>query len=202
MEALRPGAVGEIFDDPARHAAGDAERVDELRLVKPERRPDPGCRRHRAEDRGRVEPRLVHEAGRDDREAADRLDPDRDPGERRAAVEAEALGDGEHRRHDDGTGMDRPALERVVEILAMRRRAVDERGARAVAGPGVPDDGAAALAIDAGERRSYVVGAARRKAQPDDVEHEGLAHPPQRRRQSLGRDADDRLGEKLGDGRS
>ena len=30
MEPLRPGAVGEIFDDAAGHAAGDAERVDGL----------------------------------------------------------------------------------------------------------------------------------------------------------------------------
>ena len=32
MHALGPGAFGEIFDDAARHAAGDAERVDDLLL--------------------------------------------------------------------------------------------------------------------------------------------------------------------------
>ncbi len=30
VEPLRPGAVGEIFDDAARHAAGYAERVHDL----------------------------------------------------------------------------------------------------------------------------------------------------------------------------
>jgi hypothetical protein len=40
------------------------------------------------------------------------------------------LAGGEHRRHHDRAGMHRPALEGVVEILAMRGRAVHQRGAR------------------------------------------------------------------------
>ena len=28
VQALGPGALGEVFDDPARHAAGNAESVD------------------------------------------------------------------------------------------------------------------------------------------------------------------------------
>ena len=30
MQALGPGALGEIFDDAARHRADDAERIDDL----------------------------------------------------------------------------------------------------------------------------------------------------------------------------
>ena len=35
----------------------------------------------------------------------------------------------EHRGHDHHARVHRPALEGVVEVLAVRRRAVDERGA-------------------------------------------------------------------------
>ena len=45
----------------------------------------------------------------------------------------------EHRRHDHRAGMDRPALEGVVEILAMRGGAVDERGIVAVEPPRMAD---------------------------------------------------------------
>ena len=48
------------------------------------------------------------------------------------AVRLVPLAGGEHRRHDHRAGMHRPAFEGVVEILAMRRRAVDEGGAAAV----------------------------------------------------------------------
>src|SRR6266480_7013181 len=37
VEAFGPGPFGEIFDDPARHAARYAERVDRLLAIEPER---------------------------------------------------------------------------------------------------------------------------------------------------------------------
>ena len=40
-------------------------------------------------------------------------------------VRALGLGDGQDGRNDDGAGMYRASLEGVVEVLAMRRRAVD-----------------------------------------------------------------------------
>ena len=42
MHALGPGALGQVFDDAARHAAGDAERVDELARVESQRGADAG----------------------------------------------------------------------------------------------------------------------------------------------------------------
>ena len=60
MHALGPGAFGEIFDDAARHAAGDAERIDDLLGVETERGANASRRAHRAENRGRMKARLVH----------------------------------------------------------------------------------------------------------------------------------------------
>ena len=74
------------------------------------------------------------------------------PSQRRLAVEAVALAGGQHRRHDHRAGMHRAALEGVVEILAMRRRAVDEGGARRAQRARVADRGAGAVVVPAGER--------------------------------------------------
>src|SRR5258708_35908993 len=56
MQPLRPGSVREIFDDAARHAAGDAERVDELRRVEAKRRAARSRGGDGAEDAGRMRP--------------------------------------------------------------------------------------------------------------------------------------------------
>src|SRR5471032_861063 len=115
-----------------------------------------------------MKPGLVGEAGRHQAEAADRLDADGNAELRRPPVESEALDSSEHRGHDDRTGMNRTALERVVEILAMRRRAVDQRGASAVARPRIADHRAAAVAIDPVTRGAHIVAAACGEAEPDD----------------------------------
>ena len=52
---------------------------------------------------------------------------DRDRAQHGRAGEPAMLGGGEHGRHDHRARMDRAALEGVVEILAMGRRAVDQR---------------------------------------------------------------------------
>ncbi len=49
--------------------------------------------------------------------------------EQRSALRAVPLAGRQHRRYDYRAGMHRTALERVVEILTMRRGAVDEGGA-------------------------------------------------------------------------
>ena len=81
---------------------------------------------------GGVEPRLVDELRRYEARAAHHFDPDRDAEQRVAAAQALALGDGEHRGNHDRAGVHRPALEGVVEVLAVRRGAVDEGGARGI----------------------------------------------------------------------
>ena len=127
VQALGPGALGEVLDDAARHAAGDAERVHRLLSVEPQRFRDRERRRHRPQHRGRMKPRLVDRLGATRLSRHMRFDARRDAEQRGAAVAAEALAGGEHRRHDHGARMHRPALEGVVEILAVRGGAVEQR---------------------------------------------------------------------------
>ena len=86
------------------------------------------------------------------REPAHGLDADRDAEQRRRAVGIVPLAGRQHRRHDHRAGMHRPALEGVVEILAVRRGAVDEGGAGRAQGARVADRGAGAVVVPAGER--------------------------------------------------
>ena len=68
--------------------------------------------------------------------------------------------------------MHRAALEGVVVILAVRRGAVDQRGAERVEAAGVAERRARAAAIARGERGGDVGLAPRRDAQPGDVHEE------------------------------
>ena len=115
---------------PDGHRADGAERVDHLARGELERRADAGRGAHGAEHRGRMKAGFVGERRRHEAQPAHGLDADGDAEERRAAVELLPLADREHRRHDHRAGMDRAAFERVVEILAVDRRAVDDRGGR------------------------------------------------------------------------
>ena len=152
MQPLGPGALGEIFDDAAGHRRHGAERVDHLAGVEFERRADAGRGAHSAEHGGRMKARLVGERRRHEAQPAHGLDADGDAEEGGAAVELLPLADGEHRRHDHRTGMDRAAFKRVVEILAMDRRAVNERGGSRRKRSGVADRRARPLVVAAGQR--------------------------------------------------
>ena len=175
MQPLGPGALGEIFDDAAGHAAGDAERIDDLHGVKAERRADAGGGPHRAENRGRMKARLVHGLRHHEAQTAKHFGADRDPDQRHAAVGIVPLAGGEHRRHDHGAGMHRAALERVVKILAMRRGAVDEGRARGRQHAHMADRGANAVVVAALERARDIVLVARGDAETDDVDQQVLA---------------------------
>ena len=175
MQPLGPGALGEIFDDAGGEAAGDAERVDDLLGVKSERGGNAGGRAHHAEDRGRVEARLVHRLRHHRGQPAHRLGADRDAEQRRGAVRPVPLAGRQHRRHHHRAGMHRAALEGVVEILAMRRGAVDEGGAGAAQRAGVADRRAGPVVVEAGERGLDVVLVARGDAEAGDVDQQVLA---------------------------
>ena len=79
------------------------------------------------------------------------------PDERRWAVRPVALAGREHRRHDHRAGMHRTALERIVEILAVDRRAVDQRGGGGAQGARMTDRRARAVVVAAVERRRDVI---------------------------------------------
>src|SRR5262249_37533163 len=120
MQALGPGTLREIFDDAAGHGTDDAERVDKLARSELERGADGGRRRHGANPCSGMTPGLVHRLGGNAAEPAHPLDAARDAEQRGGSVGMVALAGCEHRRHDDGAGMDWTAFEGIVEILAMR----------------------------------------------------------------------------------
>ena len=184
VQALGGAAVGQVFDDAARHRAGDAEGVGEPAGVEPQGGADAGRRGDRAEHGGGMEAGLVHGLGGDQAQAADGLDADRDAEQHLLAVETLLLGDGEHGRHDDGTGVHGSALEGVVEVLAVGRGAVDEGRTRGAEVLQVADGGRGAGIGPGGERGLHVVGAAGDHAQADDVDEQALAGVADCRRQS------------------
>ncbi len=109
------------------------------------------------------------------------------------------LAGGKHRGHDDGAGMHRAAFEGVVEVLAMRRRAIDESGARRVEQARMADHGADAFVVKAGQRARDVVLIARGDAETDHVDHEILAFARRQRRKHPGLHGGDLVGKRLGD---
>ena len=166
MHALGPGALGEIFDDARRHRADHAERIDDLLLVRaraPRRRrpPRPWRRRSRSDGSRPCAPSSAPPC--DSRHMVST--PTAMPSSAARAVRIVPLAGREHRRHDHRAGMHRAALEGVVEILAMRRGAVDEGGAGRAHGARVADRGAGAVVLPAGERGLDVVVVARGDAE-------------------------------------
>ena len=175
MHALGPGALGEILDDAARHAAGDAERIDDLAAIERSAAATPAAAAMAPNTAVGWKPALCTSLG------ATRLSrhmvstPTAMPSSADGAVRMVALAGREHRRHDDGAGVHRPALERVVEILAVRGGAVDQRGAGRAQRAGMADRGAGAIVVAAGERRLDVVLVARGEAETDHVDQQVLA---------------------------
>lgn len=83
--------------------------------------------------------------------------------------------------------MHRAALEGVVIVLAMRRRAVDEGGIEGGESAGVADHGRSACALGAVEHRRDITLPPGSDAKAGDVEHEplgGLAHRLRRPRRA------------------
>ncbi len=126
MQPLGPRALGQIFDDAAGHTAGDAERIDDLPGVEAERGADARGGTHGAEDRGRVKTGLVDGLRDHEAQPAQNFGADGDADQRHAAIGIMLFACSQDRRHDHRAGMHRAALEGIVEILAMRRGAVDE----------------------------------------------------------------------------
>ena len=158
---------------PGGGAAGDPERVAEPAGICPGGDPDGegGC--ERAEDRGRVEARFVDRLRRDEAEPAKHLHAGRHAEQDALAGKLVALGRGENGGHDHRARMDRAAFERVVVILAMRRRAVEER--RICRGEPVGmADGDVPAALCCLQHASHVIRVPGREAEPDHVDEDRL----------------------------
>src|SRR5207248_3403270 len=198
MQALGPGTFGEIFDDAARERPHDADRIHPLLVRQAQRGRHTGGGAERSEHRGRMETGLVNAHGSDEARAAHELDAYRDAGERVHALQLVSFRHRQYGRHDHRTGVHRAAFERVVEILAVRGRAVDERGAGRVERARMGDCGTAACALPACDGRAYVVRPARGDAKTGHVYHEllrRLAEIGRRRARAL-----NARGELLGNG--
>jgi hypothetical protein len=200
MQPLGPGALGEIFDDAARHAAGDAECVDDLLRIEAERRANAGRRPHRAKNRGGVKAGLVHRLRHHHAQPAQHLAADRDADQRHAAVGIMFFARGQYCGHQHGAGMHRAALERVVEILAMRRGSVDEGSTRGGQRARVADRRAGAVIVTTCERAFDVVLIARGDTQPGHVDQQVLAFARRLGGQATGLQRGDLEAKRFGDG--
>ncbi len=96
--------------------------------------------------------------------------------------------------------MHRAALEGVVEILAVRRRAVDERRTGRAQRARVADGGAGPVLIPAVQCGLDVVLVAGGQAKPDHVDQQFLAARAHRRRQLAGVERGNPAGQMFGDG--
>src|SRR5258708_2119023 len=116
--------------------------------------------------------RLVNALRRDQARAANEFGADGDPRQRVLSRDFFSFGNREHRRHDHRAGVHRPALEGVVEVLAVRRGAVHEGRARGIERARMSDGGAGSRGFPRRERRDRVVGLAGRAAQAGDVDQQ------------------------------
>ena len=92
---------------------------------------------------------LVDRFGHHQAQATEHFGADRNPEQRHPAIGIVPFARRQHRRHDHRTGMHRTTLERIVEILAMRRGAVDEGGPRRRQRARMADRGARAVIVPA-----------------------------------------------------
>ena len=79
--------------------------------------------------------------------------------------------------------MHRPAVEGVVEILAMGRRAIDQCRGLCRKRLRVPDGRARPAAVDAGDHCFHIIGVTRRHAQTDNIDQQCLGAGAHRLRQ-------------------
>ena len=119
--------------------------------------------------------RLVHGLRHHHAEPTDHLGANRDAQQRRGPARIIALAGREHRRDDHRAGVHGPTLERVVEILAVRGRAVDEGGAGGAHGACMADRRARPLLVPPCKRGLDVILVARGETEPDNVDGQVLA---------------------------
>jgi hypothetical protein len=190
VHALGPRPLGQVFDDAGGHAARDAHRVDQLLRIQAQRRADAGRRADRTEHRGRMEARLVHEFRRDQAHAADHLGAHGEPAAQVGTRQAMALRRRQQGGHHHRARMRRTALEGVVVVLAVGRRAVAQRRHGDVARLPMADHGALARVVARLHRGAHEVGVARRDAEAGDVHQQRPADLPHRGRRAPGQCGD------------
>ncbi len=132
MHAFGPRAVCQILDDSGRHAARDTECVGRLLRRKAHCRSDAGRRAHGAQDGCWMKACGMHAFLCEQSEPTHELTTDCEPDECLRSAELVRFGSREYRGNDDRAPMHGTAFERVIEIFAVCRRAVDHGRARCI----------------------------------------------------------------------
>src|SRR3546814_8909147 len=86
------------------------------------------------------------------------------------------LGGGQHGGDDHGADTDRRALQGVVEVLAVDRDAVDQRGTGGVEGAALAERGAGAVAVPAVDYLLNIGLVARGKAEAGGIDQRSEEH--------------------------
>ncbi len=173
VQALGPGAVGQVLDDPGGLAAAEAEGVDLLVLGEPVEASGHRGGREAPGERGRVVVARVETARHREADPAHHLHPRDHRLEDLAARGPHRLANRQRGGDRDAAGVNDGVLAGVVEVEAVSERAVGEHRARgAHAGRG-PHQGAlrgAAQLLGGPRDRAAEVLAARGQAAPQRVQ--------------------------------
>ena len=141
MQTLGPAAVSQIFDNARRQRSRNAHGPGDARAIQPDRCANSRRASQRADDGGGMKARFMHCLRRHQRHAAHDFNASCNALHHGISVKPALLRNRQNRWYDDGAGMHRAAFKRIVEILAMGRRAVDQRRVIGVHGARVANGG-------------------------------------------------------------
>ena len=126
VEALGPGAVRQVLDDPARLAAAEAEGGGQLRRRQPEEPARGRCRAEGAAERGGMEAAPMECARTRAAHRGHDLHAGDDGRQHLGARGVTGLPGGDRRGHAARSRMDDRVLQRVVVVEPVRQRAVGQ----------------------------------------------------------------------------
>jgi hypothetical protein len=157
MHALGPGAVRQVLDDARCHAAGNAERRNELRSRQTERGAHtPGCG-HRTEHRRRMEAGVVRRHWGHETQSAHQLDARHNTDQEPVTAQIVPFTRSKNGRDNDRTGVNRTAFECVVEVFAVRGSPIHKCRAAPIEASAMAQHRAWTAALHRGKRRGDVV---------------------------------------------
>src|SRR5262249_14821720 len=145
------------------------ERIDDPPGVESESCADPGRCAHHAENGCGMKSSLMNGLWYHGAQATHHFRADRNAQKGGGAVRLVPLASRQHCRHDHGTGMNRPAFEGVVEVLAMGRGAVDKGRAAGAESTRMAYGGARPFIIATGDSGPDVILVTSGDAETSDV---------------------------------
>jgi hypothetical protein len=143
----------------------------------------------------------VHCFRHDEAQTAEHFGPNRNAYQRRPSVGIVALAGGQNRRHDHRAGVNRAALESIVEILAMRGGAIDKGRATRSQRALMADHCARAIIFPTRKRAGDIIFVAGGDTQADHIDQEIFAFALGQGGQRIWFHADDFVGQQFRDRR-